>query len=298
MAITRTRSHEARTTSSVDPRQISRRRLTPVPWRAPLAGAAASGVIVLLVDAVGSEPYLLFVMTPVLVGLWAAANALALRGLRSDRKLPITALGFVVGVYWALGIPYEPPSAEWNVAILLAGTVGPMLAEWIVRTPSALKLAAAAVVFVLGLALVDQVSDHASRQSYEAALAQSPTAYAADVTGWAVVDGYPSSADHTTRVTMQVAAADGAGDDVQLTTYGRQDDAAATCRSGGYECTRRGGLWIAHMGPTTYLYRSIDGQVVRMEADRRTVTVDVAAQAMFSLRTVPDDELEQFAYYN
>ncbi|HEU0288800.1 MAG TPA: hypothetical protein VFR22_17245 [Nocardioidaceae bacterium] len=267
-----------------------------MPWRAPLAGAASSGVVVLLVDAVGDEPYLLFVMTPVLVCLWSAVTVIALRGLRSDRKLAITALGFVVGAYWALGIPYEPPSAEWNIAVLIAGTVGPMLAELLVRSPSVLKLAVAAVVFVFGLALVDQVSDHAGKQAYEAALVQSPTAYAADVSGWTLVDGYPSPTDHTTRVTMQ-AAADGGGD-VQLTTYGRQADAAATCRSGGDECSRQGALWISRTGPTTYLYRSIDGQVVRMEADRRTVTVDAAVQAMLSLRTVSVDELEQFAYYN
>lgn len=297
MEITRIRSQAARTTSSVDPRPVSWRRLTPVPWRAPSAGAASSGVIVLLVDAVGNEPFLLFFMTPVLVGLWAAVTAVALRGLRSDRKLAITGLGFVVGVYWTLGIPYEPASAEWNIAILIAGTVGPALADWLVSSPSVLKLAVGAVVFVLGMVLVDQVSDHASKQGYEAALARAPTAYAADVSGWTVVDGYPSSADHTTRVTMQVAA-DGGGDDVQLTTYGRQDNAAVTCRSGGDECSRRGELWISRTGPTTYLYRGIDGQVVRMEADRRTVTVDAAAQAMFSLRTVSDDELEQFAYYN
>lgn len=297
MEITRIRSQAARTTSSVDPRPASWRLLTPVPWRAPLAGAASSGVIVLLVDAVGNEPFLLFFMTPVLVGLWAAVTAVALRGLRSDRKLAITGLGFVVGAYWTLGIPYEPASAEWNIAILIAGTVGPALAEWLVSSPSVLKLAVGAVVFVLGMVLVDQVSDHVSKQAYEVALAQSPTAYAADVTGWTVVDGYPSSADHTTRVTMHVAA-DGDGDDVQLTTYGRQDNAAVICRSGGDECSRRGELWIVHTGPTTYLYRGIDGQVVRMEADRRTVTVDAAVQAMFSLRTVSDDELEQFAYYN
>jgi len=262
-----------------------------------LAGAAASGSVVLLVDAVGGEPYLLFVMTPVLVALWAGVAAIALRGLRSDRKLAITALGFVVGAYWALGLPYEAPSVEWNIAILIAGTVGPALAEWLVRSPSVLKLAVGAVVFVLGMVLVDQMSDHANRQAFEAALAEAPPAYAPDVTGWTVVDGYPSPADQTSWLTMQTTADGGERGTVKLTTYGHEPDAGATCRSGGNECSRRGELWIARLGPTTYLYRSIDGDVVRMEADRRMVPLDTAAQAMFSLRIVPDDELKQFSYY-
>ena len=297
METTRIRPPAAHTTSSVDPRPINWRQLTPVPWRSPLAGAAASGVIALLVDAVADQPWLLFFSMPVLVCLWTAVTALALGGLRSDRKLAITALGFVVGVYWASGIPYEAPSAEWNIAVLLAGSVGPALAEWLVRSPSVLKLAVGAVVFVLGIVLVDQMSDHANRQAFEAALAQAPPAYAADVTGWTLVDGYPSPADQTSWLTMQTTADGGERGTVELTTYGRQHDAGATCRSGGNECSRRGELWIAQLGPTTYLYRSIDGDVVRMESDRRTVPLDTAAQAMLSLRTVPDDELKQFSYY-
>lgn len=162
--------------TSVDTKPAVWRRLCPVPWRDVIAGSTASGLVILIVNGMFEDDQLLaFLAMPVLLGLWAITAASLLRGLRADHVLAVTVVGGIVGAAWTLDIPYDAGSTGWNVAVLVGGTCGVALTEWTFNSPAKEKWAAAAIALVLGMMLVDQVSDHVDEQRIDQVTVQQPT---------------------------------------------------------------------------------------------------------------------------
>src|SRR5262245_50000362 len=130
------------------------RRLTPVPWRGPIAGLVAAAPIVGLVSSYPGDRRWLGLYLPIFVVIWMAVSAVTLWILRARPVLAIATLSLIPSGSWAAGIPYFAGTSEWNVAVLVTSAGGVALAEWELVRPSWIKLGIGAAIFVAGVLTV------------------------------------------------------------------------------------------------------------------------------------------------